>query len=186
MEQFEGSEGISEPQDLGEQEFLEGAASRQGGEPVESREGGDDLGGAEVVSDRTGLEAPGGGAVQPDGDAGLDESDEPTEPDSSPRRLLGGRGVRGSRPRTRRRVRATDAVGRRQLTASQRMLILDSWLRSKYARVYHGGRKISDRTIARRYTRFDRWAGLALWCDMTRDWFDGDEPTVGIVETGQA
>ena len=131
MEQFEGSEGISEPQDLGEQEFLEGAASSQGGEQVESREGGDELGGAEVVSDRTGLEAPGGGAVQPDGDAGLDESDEPTEPDSSPRRLLGGRGVRGSRSRTRRRVRASDAAGRRQLTASQRMLILDSWMRSK-------------------------------------------------------
>jgi N-glycosylase/DNA lyase len=56
---------------------------------------------------------------------------------------------------------------------------LDSWLRSKYARVYHGGRKVTDRTIARRYARFGGWGGLALWCDMTRDWTDGDaEPDI--------
>ena len=128
MEQFEGSEGINQPQGLGEQGRREEATSRQGGEPVESREGGDELGGAEVVSDRTGLEAPGGGTGQPGPDSGVEED---AEPDSSPRRLLGGRGVRGSRSRTRRRVRATDASGRRQLAASQRMLILDSWMRSK-------------------------------------------------------
>jgi N-glycosylase/DNA lyase len=52
---------------------------------------------------------------------------------------------------------------------------LDSWLRAKYARVYHGGRSVRDRTIARRYARFGAFAGLALWCDMTRDWFDEDE-----------
>jgi N-glycosylase/DNA lyase len=51
---------------------------------------------------------------------------------------------------------------------------LDSWLRAKYARIHHDGRKIKDRTIARRYARFGRWAGLALWCDMTRDWFESD------------
>jgi N-glycosylase/DNA lyase len=56
---------------------------------------------------------------------------------------------------------------------------LDSWLRSKYARVYHGGRKVTDRTIARRYARFGGWGGLALWCDMTRDWVDGEtEPVI--------
>lgn len=49
---------------------------------------------------------------------------------------------------------------------------LDSWLRAKQAEVYHGGRAIADRTIERRYRRHGRWAGLALWCDMTRDWFD--------------
>jgi N-glycosylase/DNA lyase len=52
---------------------------------------------------------------------------------------------------------------------------LDSWLRTEYARTYHGGRRITDRTIARRYARFGRWAGLALWCDMTRVWFDDDD-----------
>jgi len=48
-------------------------------------------------------------------------------------------------------------------------LALDSWLRAEYARVYHGGRPVQDRTIARRYARMGDWAGLALWCDMTRD-----------------
>lgn len=47
---------------------------------------------------------------------------------------------------------------------------LDTFLRSKYARVYHGGRPVTDRTIARRYARWGPWGGLALWCDMTRDW----------------
>lgn len=54
---------------------------------------------------------------------------------------------------------------------------LDSWIRATYGRVYHGGRRVSDRTIVRRYARFGRWAGLALWCDMTRDWAEeGFEP----------
>jgi N-glycosylase/DNA lyase len=54
---------------------------------------------------------------------------------------------------------------------------LDSWLRAKYYRMYHGGRHVTDRTIARRYARFGRWAGLALWCEMTRDWFDDGGPS---------
>jgi len=54
---------------------------------------------------------------------------------------------------------------------------LDSWLRAKYAEVYHDGRRVTDRTIGRRYARFGVWAGLALWCDMTEDWFCGDEPS---------
>jgi len=54
-------------------------------------------------------------------------------------------------------------------------LALDSWLRAKYGRVYHGGRRVTDRTIARRYARFGVWGGMALWCDMTRDWFEDDD-----------
>jgi N-glycosylase/DNA lyase len=53
---------------------------------------------------------------------------------------------------------------------------LDSWLRAKYARVYHGGRRVTDRTIARRYAKLGAWGGLALWCEMTRDWFEADDP----------
>ena len=53
---------------------------------------------------------------------------------------------------------------------------LDSWLRSEYFRIHHGGRPVTDRTIARRYARFGHWAGLALFCEMTRDWFDGERP----------
>lgn len=57
-----------------------------------------------------------------------------------------------------------------------RGLALDSWMRAKYARLYHGGRRVTDRTIARRYRHLDTWAGIALWLTLTRDWFDGDAP----------
>jgi 3-methyladenine DNA glycosylase/8-oxoguanine DNA glycosylase len=50
-------------------------------------------------------------------------------------------------------------------------LILDSWTRPKYARV-NGGRKASDRTIERRFRRYGRYAGLAFWLYLTRDWVE--------------
>jgi N-glycosylase/DNA lyase len=52
-------------------------------------------------------------------------------------------------------------------------LVLDSWTRPKYARVR--GRKASDRTIERRFRRYGRYAGLAFWLYLTRDWVK-DEP----------
>jgi N-glycosylase/DNA lyase len=48
-------------------------------------------------------------------------------------------------------------------------LILDSWTRPKYARL-NGGRRASDRTIERRFRRYGRYAGLAFWLYLTRDW----------------
>ena len=48
------------------------------------------------------------------------------------------------------------------------LLILDSWTRPQYARL--SGRKASDRTIARRFRRHGRWAGLAFWLYLTRGW----------------
>jgi 3-methyladenine DNA glycosylase/8-oxoguanine DNA glycosylase len=48
-------------------------------------------------------------------------------------------------------------------------LILDSWTRPKYARV-NGGRRVSDRTIERRFRRYRSHAGLAFWLYLTRDW----------------
>jgi hypothetical protein len=50
-------------------------------------------------------------------------------------------------------------------------------MRAKYARLYHGGRRVSDRTIARRYRHLDAWAGTALWLALTRDWFEGEAPS---------
>jgi N-glycosylase/DNA lyase len=47
-------------------------------------------------------------------------------------------------------------------------LILDSWTRPKYARV--NGRKASDKTIERRFRRYGKYAGLAFWLYLTRDW----------------
>jgi 3-methyladenine DNA glycosylase/8-oxoguanine DNA glycosylase len=56
-------------------------------------------------------------------------------------------------------------------------LALDSWVRGKFARLYGRGRGVPDEKIARRYSRFKSWRGLALWCDMTRDWLE--EETTG-------
>jgi N-glycosylase/DNA lyase len=55
-------------------------------------------------------------------------------------------------------------------------LILDSWTRPKYARV--NGRKASDATIERRFRRYGRYAGLAFWLYLTRDWLP--EPAEGV------
>jgi 3-methyladenine DNA glycosylase/8-oxoguanine DNA glycosylase len=47
-------------------------------------------------------------------------------------------------------------------------LILDSWTRPKYARVK--GRTATDAQIERRFRRYGRYAGLAFWLYLTRDW----------------
>jgi N-glycosylase/DNA lyase len=53
-------------------------------------------------------------------------------------------------------------------------LALDSWVRGKFARMHNGGRKTSDKKIERYYSRHGEWRGLALWCDMTRDWLEDE------------
>jgi N-glycosylase/DNA lyase len=58
-------------------------------------------------------------------------------------------------------------------------LALDSWTRAKFARLRNNGRTTSDKKIAHYYSRFDTWRGLALWCDLTRDWLDGENATRG-------
>jgi len=51
-------------------------------------------------------------------------------------------------------------------------LALDSWTRAKFFTVRNNGRKTTDKKIARYYSRFNEWRGLAFWCDMTRDWLE--------------
>jgi 3-methyladenine DNA glycosylase/8-oxoguanine DNA glycosylase len=48
-------------------------------------------------------------------------------------------------------------------------LVLDSWTRPKYARLV-GKKKIADSTIIRRFRPYGRYAGLAFWLFLTRDW----------------
>lgn len=48
-------------------------------------------------------------------------------------------------------------------------LILDSWTRPKYAKVV-GRKAVPDRSIERRFRPFGRYAGLAFWMLITRDW----------------
>ncbi|MEW6131313.1 MAG: Fe-S cluster assembly protein HesB [Acidobacteriota bacterium] len=54
-------------------------------------------------------------------------------------------------------------------------LALDSWVRGKFAKMYNKGRIATDKKIARFYARFGEWQGLALWCDMTKDWLEGED-----------
>jgi 3-methyladenine DNA glycosylase/8-oxoguanine DNA glycosylase len=49
-------------------------------------------------------------------------------------------------------------------------LALDSWTRARFYELRNNGRKVNDKKIARYYARFNEWRGLALWCDVTRDW----------------
>ncbi len=51
-------------------------------------------------------------------------------------------------------------------------LALDSWTRARFFSLRNNGRKATDKKIARYYSRFNEWRGLAFWCDMTRDWLD--------------
>lgn len=55
------------------------------------------------------------------------------------------------------------------------VLALDSWVRGKFARIRNQARKTPDKKIERYYSRFGTWRGLALWCDMTRDWLEESE-----------
>ena len=49
-------------------------------------------------------------------------------------------------------------------------LALDSWVRARFYELRNNGRKANDKKIARYYSRFNEWRGLAIWCDVTRDW----------------
>jgi 3-methyladenine DNA glycosylase/8-oxoguanine DNA glycosylase len=51
-------------------------------------------------------------------------------------------------------------------------LALDSWCRQRFSQLYRSERKVSDRTIARRYKRYGPWQGLVMWLELTREWFD--------------
>jgi len=51
-------------------------------------------------------------------------------------------------------------------------LALDSWTRAQFYKSRNNGRVANDKKIAKFYARFNSWRGLALWCDMTRDWLE--------------
>jgi 3-methyladenine DNA glycosylase/8-oxoguanine DNA glycosylase len=62
-------------------------------------------------------------------------------------------------------------------------LILDSWTRPTYARLLGKKRSVSDRTIERRFKRYGRYAGLAFWLFLTRDWLADDAPAYPWAES---
>lgn len=51
-------------------------------------------------------------------------------------------------------------------------LALDSWTRARFFEIRNKGRKTTDKRIERFYSRFNCWRGLAIWCDVTRDWLE--------------
>jgi 3-methyladenine DNA glycosylase/8-oxoguanine DNA glycosylase len=55
-------------------------------------------------------------------------------------------------------------------------LILDSWTRPTYASLLGRKRLVGDRAIERRFKRYGRYAGLAFWLFLTRDWVVDDQP----------
>jgi len=51
-------------------------------------------------------------------------------------------------------------------------LALDSWLRAEFYKKYNAEKVCADKKIEKRYKKFGKWRGLAIWCDMTERWFD--------------
>jgi N-glycosylase/DNA lyase len=49
-------------------------------------------------------------------------------------------------------------------------LALDSWTRGKLARLRGSRRAPSDRAMKRWYEPYGRFAGLAMWLEVTADW----------------
>jgi 3-methyladenine DNA glycosylase/8-oxoguanine DNA glycosylase len=64
------------------------------------------------------------------------------------------------------------AEGLLRILGRHEYLALDSWIRQKYRLLYPGPKKTTDGSIARRYARYGRFKGLALWLDMTSDWHE--------------
>lgn len=49
-------------------------------------------------------------------------------------------------------------------------LALDSWLRARFYERYNEGKPCPDAKIETHYAQYGEWKGLAIWCDMSRDW----------------
>ncbi len=57
------------------------------------------------------------------------------------------------------------------LLGRYRPLVLDSWTRPRYAALGNGGKPVPDARIDRAFARrYKRYAGLAFWLFLTRDW----------------
>lgn len=51
-------------------------------------------------------------------------------------------------------------------------LALDSWVRAQFYRKHNGEMVCDDKKIEKHYEKFGAWRGLAIWCDVTENWFD--------------
>jgi 3-methyladenine DNA glycosylase/8-oxoguanine DNA glycosylase len=64
------------------------------------------------------------------------------------------------------------AEGLLRILGRHDFLAIDSWIRQQYRRLHPGPKNRTDSSIARRYARYGRFRGLALWLDMTRHWHE--------------
>jgi 3-methyladenine DNA glycosylase/8-oxoguanine DNA glycosylase len=51
-------------------------------------------------------------------------------------------------------------------------LALDSWLRAQFYKEHNRGKVCPDKKIIKHYSKYSEWQGLAIWCDMTKEWFE--------------
>ncbi len=51
-------------------------------------------------------------------------------------------------------------------------MALDSWLRAQFYKKHNRGKVCPDKKIDKHYSKYGQWQGLAIWCDMTKDWFE--------------
>jgi 3-methyladenine DNA glycosylase/8-oxoguanine DNA glycosylase len=49
-------------------------------------------------------------------------------------------------------------------------LALDSWLRSQFYKNHNNAKACPDKRIERHYSKYGKWSGLVIWCDMTEKW----------------
>jgi len=63
------------------------------------------------------------------------------------------------------------AEGMLGILGRPRGFAIDSWVRVKLPALL-GKRSMTDDQIRKRYRSFGRWAGWALWTELTSDWFD--------------
>ncbi len=54
-------------------------------------------------------------------------------------------------------------------------LALDSWLRSQFYKNHNSDKLCPDKKIERHYSKYGKWLGLAIWCDMTESVFSSWE-----------
>jgi 3-methyladenine DNA glycosylase/8-oxoguanine DNA glycosylase len=67
------------------------------------------------------------------------------------------------------------AEGLLRILGRHEYLALDSWVRKQFRTLHPGPAKTVDRAIARRYARYGKYRGLALWLELTRGWHEGDD-----------
>jgi N-glycosylase/DNA lyase len=62
-----------------------------------------------------------------------------------------------------------------KLVGNYEGLTLDSWVRPQFYNLRHNGQPCDDKEIAAHYERYGEWRGLALWCDVTRQWLEDEK-----------